>query len=109
MASLRSISAEAACGPHHVMLVHDRRGEAVREIVLVSQPVDVFVESAERWPVLDHLEPLRELAAGRCRDPRDKIAMRFLGVVVGHGQQPPGVGEPAVCRECLSAPRETTP
>jgi hypothetical protein len=41
------------------VLVHDRRRVAVRNTVLVAQPVDLVVEAQEGGTVLDRLEPLR--------------------------------------------------
>src|SRR5256885_972364 len=69
-----------------VVLVDDRLRVAVRDFVLISQPVDPFLEAEQRWAVIDFFEPLGKLSSGHVRDPCDEDLMGLLGVLVRHAR-----------------------
>src|SRR5215471_9445426 len=71
--------------PLPLVLVHDGAGVAVREPVLVGQPVGAFLTSEERRARFQALEPLNQVASGYGRDARDQPFVRLRGVVQCHG------------------------
>ena len=75
-------------GLDQVVLVHDRGGVPVREVVLVAQPLHAIVEPQAAWTVLEMAEPLMKRTPGRFGDPSDQQLMGFFGVVKGHGFLP---------------------
>ncbi len=79
-------SFEGALGPPQVVLVHDRRGVAVGEAVLVAQPAHAVVEAQERGARFEGPEPLSEFSSGRLGNSGDQVAMGLLGVVQAHGR-----------------------
>ena len=64
--------------------MHDRRGVAVRDAVLVAQPVHALVEAEQAGPVVEGLEPLGQVASGDLWHPLDQLLVGCLGVVQGH-------------------------
>src|SRR5436190_10003915 len=90
-----------------LVLVHDGTRVAVRETVLVRQPVGAFLTSEERWSRFQALEPLDQVTSGYGRDARDQILMRLQGVVQGHEHLQ---GRPTpCCRACTTGTSLTTP
>ena len=75
---------EVVGDPVLLVLENDRARVAVRNLVLVAQPVDPVVEAQKARTLLDRVEPLWEPAAGDLRNPLDEVAVSFLGVVHGH-------------------------
>src|SRR5207302_6638724 len=73
----------------HLILVHDRAGVAVREAVLVGQPVRALLAAEERGTGLEASEPLREVATRNIRDAGDQVLVQLRRVVQGQ-LAPPG-------------------
>ncbi|GAA3302874.1 hypothetical protein GCM10020295_49950 [Streptomyces cinereospinus] len=61
--SLSARSEQLARGPPQVVLVDDRLGVAVRQVVLVAQPADLLLE-AESGAFLDGAQPVADFATG---------------------------------------------
>src|SRR5579863_8987187 len=83
----------------HLVLVHDRARVAVREPVLIGQPVSPFFTAKERGAGVEASEPLREVASRNGRDARDQIFVQLRGVAQGHWHLQ---GELLLVRECLT-------
>src|SRR6266516_2352756 len=90
-----------------LVLMHDGTRVAMREPVLVRQPVGAFLTSEERWSRFQALEPLDQVTSSYGRDARDHILMRLQGVVQGHEHLQ---GRPTpCCRACTTGTSLTTP
>src|SRR5262245_22751300 len=93
--------------PLPLILVHDGAGVAVREPVLVGQPVSALLTSEERRSRFQAPEPLNQVASGYGRDARDQPFVRLQGVVQCHGHLQ---GRPdSCCRDCPTGTPLTTP
>src|ERR1700751_3206526 len=89
----------------YLVLVHDRAGVAVRQAVLVGQPVSTFGTPKERGAVLKAPEPLSEVTSGDRGDAGDQVLVHLRRVeqrqVAPPGAAQGGAGEPL--------PNETAP
>src|SRR5580700_12250831 len=81
--------AEQPASALHLVLVHDRAGIAMRQAMLVGEPVGTFVTAQERGARLEAPEPLSEVTSGDRRDAGDQVLVHLRRV----GQRqvaPPG-------------------
>src|SRR5690242_1026451 len=83
----------------HLILVHDRAGVAVREAVLVGQPVRTFLAAKECGAGLEASEPLREVASRNIRDAGDQVLVQLRRVV--QGQLAPHRMDSSCCETAL--------
>src|SRR5690348_10131428 len=81
--SVRWGSQQFAGGPPQVVLVDDRFGMAVREIVLVPEPADLLLE-AESGAFVDGAKPVGDFTTGAVGDAGEQVAMGLLGEDLGH-------------------------
>ena len=58
--------------------MHDRGGVAVREVVLLAQPLHAVIEPQAAWTVLEMAEPLMKRTPGRCRGSARPASDGFL-------------------------------
>jgi hypothetical protein len=81
---------EGSAGAADVVLVDDRGGVAVRDVVLGAQPVHALVEAEERRPGFDVAEPVGEGTARSVGDAGEQVPVGLFRVVQRHLASPGG-------------------
>src|SRR4051794_7592522 len=94
-------SAEAAGGPLLHVLVHDRLGVRVGDVVLGSQPVHPLLGAQEARPVFEGLEPLGHGLAGGLGNARNELVVDLVWLTIGHRRCLLRLGNVS-CRGCSS-------
>src|SRR5690242_1353391 len=77
-------SEQFARGPPQVVLMNDRLGVAVREVVLGAEPADLLLEAEESGAFVDGAQPVGYFTTGAVGNAGEQIAMGLLGEHLGH-------------------------
>ena len=77
-------SEQFARGPPQVVLVDDRFGVAVREVVLAAEPADLLLEAEEGGAFVDGAEPVGDFTTGAMGDAGEHVAVGLFGEDLGH-------------------------
>src|SRR5205807_2224769 len=98
--------------PLPLVLVHDRAGVAMRQAMLVRQPVRALIAAQERRSRFEASEPLSKVTTGNHWDAGDEVFVHLRRVgqrqVAPPGERTDGARS-SFSRDCTTPGRLTTP